>query len=97
MLLLDNVVAGGTEIRRLEAKDHAFVEWSGIVLMESGWLRHVESDAVTETAEPDATGRQVQCRTDGTAKTAGGWNGIERYCGIESSDGVGAPTEYMRQ
>ena len=88
MLLLDNVVAGRAEIRRFHAKHRAIFQWRGVIRVEGGRLRHVESDAVTEPAEPYSTGRQVQRRTDGAAETARGWDSIERYRGIESPDGA---------
>src|SRR4051812_33128005 len=88
VLLLDNVIAGRAEIRRFHAKHCAIHQWRGVIRVEGWRLRHVESDAVTEPSEPHATRRQVQRRTDGAAETAGGWDSIERYRGIERPDGA---------
>src|ERR671910_2640650 len=85
VLLLDNVVAGGAKVSRLDAQYNAIVEWSGVIRVERRWLRHVESDAVTKTTEPNSTGRQVQRRTDRATKTARGGDSIEPQCRIEST------------
>src|SRR5215212_9689261 len=70
VLLLDNVVARGTEERGLDTEHRAVVEWRGVIRVDRGRLRHVQPDAVAKSTEPDAAGRQVQRRTDCAAKRA---------------------------